>query len=246
MPTNILRDDILPSDLTTEKVRILVRHQFNQLINSSRELPNAFPRSRTPGEAKTLNDFYHLVQLAITSKLDLEGANEDAQLFYTEEFSDIEQNLETLTFSLVERLPGHYSEGPPMGGDVRNFRPMLREVKEDPDNPGYQRAVFGMWYDNIVRFTCWARTNRTANARAFWFEELMEDYKWFFIIRGVRRVLFWRRNEDLERDTTQTDASTTNKYYGRPLEYFVKTEKIRVFTEKELENIILNVNVKTK
>lgn len=237
----ILRKDILSDELTTEQKKILVRQQFTGIVDSARH-PTQIEKSRSPSEAKTINDFYGLVNQAIENKLALEGANEDADVFFTEEYSDIPQHQESITFSLVERRPGHFSEGAPTQGSVRNFKPILREVGKDPDNPGYMRATFGMWYDNIIRFTCWARTNRTANQRAIWFEELMEDYKWFFAISGVPRVLFWQRLEDTTRDITYQGSSTT-KYYGRPLEYFVKTEKIRVFTEKELENIILNVNV---
>lgn len=242
-----LRDDILPADLTTEEKRIFVRQQFQRVLNTASGLPGApADRSKSVGQAKTIVEFYDLVRLAIEDKERQEGLVEDARICFTEEKSDIEQKLEAITFSLVEREPGRFSEGRPFEGDVRNLRPLLREVVDDPDHPGYKKAVMGYWYDNIVRFTCWARTNREANKRALWFENLMHDYAWFFVIRGVPRVLFWRRGEDLVEDSTQSTGSTTNKYYGRPLEYYVKTERLREFREKELENLLINVNVEKK
>ena len=102
-------------------------------------------------------------------------------------------DLETISIRLVRREPGRFSEGRPYEGDVRNLRPILRQVYDDPENPGYKRAEMGYWYDNTVRFTCWARTNKEADARALWFEALMEDYKWFYRLRGVNRVLFHGR-----------------------------------------------------
>jgi hypothetical protein len=240
-----LRDDILSSDLTTEQKRIIVRQQFDRVLETSSRLPGVpVERSRSVGLAKNINEFYDLVRLAIDDRELQEGKIDDAKICYTEEYSDIEQNLESIVFSLSVREPGRFSEGAPFQGEVRNLRPIIREVVPDPEHPGYRRAVFGYWYDNVVRFTCWARTNREANKRALWFENLMHDYAWFFAIRGVPRVIFWRRTEDILEKTTQSTGSDTNKYYGRPLEYYVKTERIREFREKELENLLINVNVK--
>ncbi len=73
-----------------------------------------------------------------------------------------------------------------------------------------------------------------------WFEDLMEEYSWWFKLQGVDRVIFWGRQADVvvERDN--------NKWYGRPLDFFVRTEKLRVFREKTLEEILIKLAVKPK
>lgn len=243
----VLRDDILDEELTQEQVRVIVKHQFDSIINSAIQKTGFdIERSRTPGSAKDVYEFCDLVRESVEHRLEMQNVSEDARVILTQETSDIDQQLESIVFSLEKRQPGQFSEGPPFGGDVRNLRPILRETVPDPENPGYRLAIMGYWYDNLVRFTCWARTNKQANQRALWFEELMEDYTWLFRIRGVSRVLFWDRGPDVEKvaDTTSSIESSTNKYYGRPLFYYVRTEKIRTFREKELEQLLINVSVK--
>jgi hypothetical protein len=235
----MIRDDILPAELTQEQIRMLVNMQFQGQINRAQEIE----KSRAPGVAKNLNEFYGLVKEAIDHREAQENKIDDAKVCYTQDFADVEQHLEGITFSLIRREPGRFSEGAPFEGSVKNLRSILREIKDDPNNPGYKIATFGKWYDNVVRFTCWARTNSEANKRALWFEDLMEDYAWFFTVRGVPRVIFWSRDRDVMEDTTQSTASTTNKYYGRPLDFYVKTERIRNLSEKTLEKLIINVNV---
>jgi hypothetical protein len=36
-----------------------------------------------------------------------------------------------------------------------------------------------------------------------------------------------------------------NKWYGRPLDYFVRTETLRTFKEKTIEDILVNLKVST-
>lgn len=245
----VLRDDILDEALTQEQAKVIVKYHFDSILESGQKRGFDQPRSRTPGTAKDVYEFCDLVREAVEHKSQMENVTDDARVILTQEFSDVDQQLEAITFNLERRQPGQFSEGPPFGGDVKNLRPIIREVMQDPDNPGYRKVIMGYWYDNLVRFTCWARTNKQANKRALWFEELMEDYTWFYRVRGVSRVLFWDRGSDVEKlvdaaGPSESGASTTNKYYGRPLFYFVRTEKIRTYSEKELEQLLINVSVK--
>jgi hypothetical protein len=117
---------------------------------------------------------------------------------------------------------------------------MHREEGDDKENPGYRYVIKGYWYDNLVRFTCWARSNKAANARAEWFEQLMQEYSWWYALQGVNRVLFWDRGSDI------VSVVDGNKWYGRPIDFFVRTEKLRVFSEKELEQILIRLDVTTE
>ena len=145
---------------------------------------------------------------------------------------------ESIVFSLVERFPGQFAQGAPRSRNHSNYRPRVREEYEDPDNPGYRCVVNGYYYDNVVRFTAWAKTNKAANARAEWFEDMMEEYSWWYKLQGVDRVLFWGRNSDL------VTIVNDNKWYGRPMDYFVRTEKIRTFKQKTLEEVIIKLSTK--
>jgi hypothetical protein len=100
--------------------------------------------------------------------------------------------------------------------------------------------VFGKWYDNVIGFTVWAQTNKEAIERAFWFEDLMEEYTWFFRASGVGRVLMYEQEEDKIVD------NDGQKLYGREIRYFVRIEKISTLSEKTLEQIYLNLSVAAK
>lgn len=229
--------DLLNEELTVEDPRIIVQQVFEQ-VRGQPPPRGSTRKASTIGGTKSLSEFYDLVQQAVEDYETRAGTPQVNQILFTEEEPDGSSETESVVFSLIERKPGQFSGGPPMSRDHSNQRPMFREQYKDPTNPGYSCIVNGYYYDNIVRFTVWARTNKVANARAEWFENLMEEYSWWFKLQGVDRVLFWGRNTDL------VTVVNENKWYGRPIDYFVRTEKIREFNEKTLEEIVIRLTVK--
>lgn len=230
--------DLLEEDISTNSQRVIVQRVFENLITSVARTPA--PRSKTPGSAKSLLEFYDLVRQVKDDYEARQNVRDEYKIIFTEEEPDVKSETETITFGLVKRVPGSFGQGAPFESDVKNMRPIFRESGADTENPGYNYVVHGYWYDNIVKFTCWARTNKVANARAEWFENMMSEYDWWFRIQGVSRVLFWGRDADI---VTEID---NNKWYGRPLNYFVRTEKLRVFSEKQMEEIIVRLSVKNE
>ena len=233
-----LLEDLLDSELANNNIRITTEKVYEIVRGDIQTYKEGLARSKTLGTAKSLLEFYDLVRQAIEDYERRAGTPEVNQIRFTEEEPDVDAKTETITFSLVSREPGAFQQGAPMEARVKNMRPMLREEAVDEENPDYRKAIMGYWHDNIVRFTCWARTNKTANARAMWFEDLMDEYAWWFKLQGVSRVLFWQRNTDI------VAKVGGNKWYGRPIDYFVRTEKIQVFTEKTIEEIIVRMMTK--
>lgn len=229
-------EDILNSELSKEDAKIIVNHVFENVQGDPG--PKMPGRATTLGSAKSLLEFYDLVRRAIDDYETRGGVQQVNKVCFTEEEPDVNSETESVVFSLIERVPGQFAQGKPMSRENVNLRPIQRDSFPDPENKGYRCTVNGYYYDNIVRFTCWARTNKAANSRAEWFENLMEEYSWWFKLQGVDRVVFWGRNADLVTEVNQ------NKWYGRPLDFFVRTEKIRVFQEKTLEEILINLSVK--
>ena len=227
-------EDLLGDDLEENQMRILVEQVYNLNIDSNLKLS----KDRTIGNSKNLQEFYDLVNRALTDYQGRSEINLRNYVNFTEEDPEAKDDTEVISFRLMKREPGSYSQGAPFEGNVKNLRPTLREKGNDPANPDYRFATQGYWYDNLIRFNCWARTNKQANERACWFEDFMEDYTWWFRLQGISRVLFWGRGEDL---TVNDDG---NKWYGRPLNYFVRTEKLRRFEEKKLEEILIKLDTK--
>ena len=236
MAANSVLLDILNTDLSTNERRLVVRQWFDGVFQEGFTKQD-LERSKTLGPAKSLLDFYDLVRQAIENYEIREGVTDENKIVFTEEEPDIGAKNEAVIFSLVSREPGAFGEGAPLKARVRNQKPIIREIVNDPTNPGYKKVIKGYWYDNVVRFTCWAKTNKAANKRAEWFEDLMEEYSWWFKLQGVDRVIF------LEQQTDLVTVVNNNKWYGRPIDYFVRTEKLRVYNEKMLEEILLKVAV---
>jgi hypothetical protein len=232
--TSVLRTDLLDSDLTVnnQKVKIIVEEVMTSI--AQRAVPD---RTKTPGVTKDIVEVMELIRIAIKDYEAKNHTNADAQIDIVYEKPDRPFETELITMAITSRVPGAYGQGRPNESNTRNRRPLLRETVDDPDNPGYKRLILGYFYDNNLRLTCWAKTNKQANERALWLETVMEMYDPFFVYSGVNRLLYesWRTNEVID--------IGSNRYYGRPIDFFVRTEKLVEVTEKTLEQIIIKLAV---
>jgi len=232
--TDSLLLDLLDEELVDDGPRIEVQQVYSAITEDVFGYQPG--KSTTVGKAKSLLEFHDLVRQAIDNYEDRAGTSQKNRVTFTEEEPDVKSMTESITFSLVSRQPGAFGQGPPGQAKVHNRRPMFREELDDPENPKYKNLSFGFWYDNVVRFTCWARTNKAANRRALWFESLMAEYNWWFVMQGVNRVFWEGQGSDIVVRVNE------NKWYGRPIDFFVKTEKVSTFKQKTLEEIIIRLN----
>lgn len=219
----------VPEELTSSPQRIFVSEQFASIVERADK-----PPSKTSGPAKNYFEFCQLVQDALKDY----QKDSSFKIDTVWESPDSTAETEVISIHLVSREPGAFSQGAPLEGNVKNLRPILRETKSDPEVPGYRKVILGKYFDNIVKFTCWARTNKEAISRSFWFEQFIEKYTWYFKISGVQRVIFWKQEPDLLID------NDGKKLYGRPLLFFVRTEELTEYSEKEIEEIYINLLLK--
>lgn len=221
----------IPKELKENPYRIRVAQTLDGIVQRAND------RSVTPGPAKNYFQFCELISTAMADYQ--ERTNSATKVGLSWEEPDKDTVTETISIGLVKRMPGQFDQGAPFEGSVKNLRPVVRESRIDEEAPGYRKVVLGKWFDNLVRFTCWAQTNKEAIARSFWFEEFVEKYTWFFTASGVARVIFWEQEEDI------VINNEGKKLYGRPLLYYVKTEELTEYSEKELEEIYVNLVVKS-
>lgn len=215
--------------MTTEDFELL-RIELRDIIRK----PSDYTRSPFP--AVDLNGFYDLVRQALQVYQLQEGRAEDKLIIYTEEWPPESYERETITVRLNDRQPGVFSRTAPMG-QPRELKPHFREVYDDPVYPRYQIYEFGQWMDNIVEFTMWSKTNKEANKLALWFEDFMYYNMWYFRKQGVNQLFLKQRSEDFQ--------ILDKRLVGRPIMYFVRTEKIYQIREKVLESLVVNVTVTT-
>jgi hypothetical protein len=231
-----LLTDSLSKALKTNNRKVLVEQLYQDQFD--RDTRHQQERLTTPKAAiYSLRDVYGLIKQAVDNYETRAGTPANERVIFTEENPDRGFKGEVISVSCVLQRPGCFSKGAPFEGKVKNLKPRCREEKDDPLVSGYKLAFIGYWYDNLIRLTCWAHTNKEANARADWLQNLMLDYDWWFCAEGISRVIFMERQEDkvLEVDD--------NKWYGRPLDYFVKTEKIKVLSMREIEEIIITLTM---
>lgn len=228
-------ENLLNQNLTQDNIRIYANQVYS--VQIQRGVPAGKDRSLKP--AKSLTEVYNLIRLVLENIEKRANTPEVNRVLFTEEEPDNEAKTESITFSLVKKVPGAFGQGAPFESNVANQKPIIREELNDPENPGYRIVNTGYWYDNIIRLTCWARTNKAANARVEWLMKILDEYSWFFKAEGVDRFLFMEQNSDI---VLNIDG---NKWYGRPLDYFVRTETIRSFSEKQIEEVIINFAVKS-
>lgn len=229
----VLRTDLLDKELATiqDKVKILSEAWIGQIINKA----TAFEPTKSPLPSKNIVEVMDLIKEAIEDYQVRTHVNEDAKVKFLYSYPDVESQLEAISVSHPVREPGMFAQGGPFENKTKQLKPLLREYGEDADNPGYKRAVLGFWYDNVLRLTCWARTNKVANERALWLENVMEEYAWFFGYSGVNRLLYQGRQKE------EKIVINGNKVYGRPIDYFVRTEKLRSISQKELEQVCIRL-----
>jgi hypothetical protein len=217
----------------------LLRFQISAHVNRLRlEQPGDSERLRTPYPAKDLNEFFPLLAEVMRLQQSQDGIVEPILL--TEEMPDIDDNIsgERITYSLHRRLPGVFEQvNQSLASNerrTRNRKAILREIIPDPDNPGLMIHIYGQDYDNFVNFIVWARTNKVANDRAVWFENLMEEWRWYFEVSGIKMVSFEERGMDIRL------SPENRKVVGRPFRYFIRTEKITIIREAALREIAIN------
>lgn len=220
----------VPDELKVNPYRVKVSATFDGIIERADN-----NRSVTPGPAKNYFEFCQLVKKALDDYQERIDSPNKASLVWEE--PDKDTVTPCISISLVRREPGKFDQGAPFEGSVKQLRPVVRESKEDPSSPGYRKVILGKWHDNLVRFTCWAQTNKEAIELSFKFEEMMDKYTWFYRASGVNRVLFWGQEED------KLINNEGKKLYGRPILYFVKTEEISEYSEKELEEVFIDLMV---
>ena len=118
-----------------------------------------------------------------------------------------------VTFRVSKREPGSMSSKPFRG--KKEYSPHLREEATVQNEFGDLEAieVWGQWFDNIIRFECWAPTEREAENLAFTFEGLLRKYRDYILRRGVQKMLYMGRTEDFHLNISKWHCRSLNVYF---------------------------------
>jgi len=191
---------------------------------------------RTPQSGSELDDFFGLLQNAVTSKQAYEGVPEADRILVVEEDPPETVDTEAITFFLDSRIPGSFAQGPAGQGKIKEVVPHLRAITDHPEAPSQKLVTMGRFYENWITFNIYARTNKIARQRLLWFERTMDIYNWYFRLYGFRVV----EQSTGKRERKSIDELKLTKY---PITYIVRTDDTFHFSSQELIDVILKVEL---
>ena len=151
---------------------------------------------------------------------------------YTQD-NPIDEFQDTITWKVVRREVGVFT-GTPFSESTnrKEIKPRIRErAKFDPSKNNRLIDTYGQWYDNLVQFDVWAKTNEEAEVLIEWFEDFMDLYKFLFMKYGLENLIYWRRFED------QNIQRWANPLHVRSVQYYCRTEKLTIVPTYKIEQI---------
>lgn len=260
--TNLTRADIRQADrkatlndITTYIYQSLIDFQGKWIVSDRSEWIIAMPNARylsvndsiknlSTGEYYIITDIIdestNLIKISGTtapSRLNRLELSENRMVNfvsdYSEEYKDkpTSEWVDTITFRVNRREPGTIGKHP--FDPPSEIKPRVRQELVDPDYRDCHIQVLGQWFDNLLQFDCWSRTNNRADDLIAWFEDFMFKYIWVWKKNGVNEILYWMRRED------EAVRKWRNDLAVRSVIYYFKTEKITIIREHDLKQIDL-------
>ncbi len=237
----VVRDDILPEELTTAQGVVIgdILHQYSQefsdsISNRGTNLPHG-ERLRRPKPAQDIDGFTDLVMRIIEEQQNSEEVPTKNRVRFLQDFPPGGVETEIITFGLLSRMPASMSQGQHFNQRVREVKPHIRSIEDDPTRPGYKVITHGQRFENEIVFTCWAKTNKQANRRARWLEDTLRDWTWYLRYEGIVDYYFLGQDEDI---ILKLDG-TENVLMGRPMRYWIMTERLSHILEPTIRRIVV-------
>ena len=161
-----------------------------------------------------------------------------------------------ITWGVVRSEPGTVSQDEPFRG-TRETKARHREFiayYEDNGrrlNIGQDNTVLkaftnkfayikmkAQYFDNLVQYNIWSKTNYEAERLTEWFEgEYMDNYIGMFREAGIVQMHFDRRVRD------DVVSQMKNGYHVRSVLYYIRTERIKPEFIGPIKQVTLNINV---
>ncbi len=183
----------------------------------------------------------------IKEAIDEDQGNKKNRIFFLDNYSKVnvfedplvagKDALGIVGYHLRTRVPGTTAAtNRPGDPSRRETRSHLRAITYDAvEKPQQATFHFGKWFDNILCFDIFAKSNKEANEVAMWFEDLMDKNRQFFAYSGIMKYHF----EERESDAIKKDGDSI--VHIRPMLYWVRTEKNYEIDEQAINNIVVKI-----
>jgi hypothetical protein len=241
MATEIPENLLITDNLVTRLLDGLAGSNPKIIVQETDQDPSG--RTLLPTVSRDIDSFFEEVNVVLKDYQTRLKINERDQVRLTEEYPPVDLKTEIISYKIIQRIPGTVSQarpGPSEGsGERKEWVPRCRYMVDDPQHPNAKTIVMGQFFDNMVEFTCWARTNKAANRTALLFQDLMSVYRFYFKLKGFPEVLFKERLEDITLDS----QNQGNSLKGRKMKFLVRTDRTFSITEPVLRDIILTLGL---
>lgn len=229
VPQELLDADRTLSIVVVEGNEIIYSSEIETTIESpftldvSRFLPNIIPL--------TLPIFFETTAQILQDAQTRQGITSANFIGFTEEyppdkFGDNEDEL--ICYRLLKREPAKMSAdgtSRPQRGFTSYYD--LAQAKD----PNKIMIIESRPIDHRIEFTCWAKSNKLANARALWLENLLTNHSWAYSIKGAERFWWTDRGPD-----TYTTSGGQRLFY-RPLNFFLRFREFAVRAAPTIQHI---------
>jgi len=232
-----VRNDILDDSLT-EQDTILVQRVMSAFRSSTQSSVDCGVE-RTSRPAKDIDDLPDLISQVLEDKQNDEGIDSNQRVKFYSEMPPKDVVTEVITFGLVRREPASMTRGGPFTKERIEWKPRIREVAPHPTMPGMAIVVQGQQFENEISLTCWTKTNKRADYRARWLEDTLHEYMWFLKFNGLHEMIFLGQGEDM---VVKLD-NTENVLMGRPLRWYVRTERLTHVNEPTIRRLIIQARL---
>lgn len=232
----ILRTDLIPEELT-DMQRIVVQNVLSEYTSGLPKdvQPYLDRRPQHPRPVVDIDGFFDLVKTVVDEQQVNDEIDEDKKIKLLHDFQPQAMEMEVITHSVIKREPASMSKGGPFNQGTVEYKPRVRGIEDDPAKPGYRTIILGQKMENIVGFTCWAKTNKQADYRVRWLEKTMREWTWYIRYNGIDDCFFVGQDEDFMLTTDLPE----NRLMGRRLRYYVRTESYAYLLEPVVKRIII-------
>lgn len=235
---SVLSDPSLSSDPDFSKISMRINECVN-MYNAIVPDNNLFGAGRKGFRpAIDVNDVAALIETVIAEQQSLEGVLERDRVLFQKSFADNPSRNPVITWKVIKRTPGVFEQSKiSEAKGHREHNPHLRAVTTDPTDIGYSIFHYSQVMDTYLEFMINANDSAEVDRVALWFENLIEQYKWFFSFQGLNRIFF------IERQREEFENNRSNLQYRIPMIYFIRTEKTISIKTKDIENITIDICV---
>jgi len=210
--------------------------EIQTIVDSYVERLPIIPRTASP--EGDVDGFFDKIHDAIISRQNSDGVPESKRLLFMADLppQEDEVDMEAITYCLISRKPGLFQKGSANDNGIREVSSHQRYIIKDPEHPGQKLVTMGRFYDNVIKFNIYARTDKVAIQRLLWFQRVMNGFNWYFKLNGYRVV-------ELGMDERKTEKQGGLKLTKYPMSYFVRTDDTFHISTQELKRLVLNMEL---